>query len=963
MKRLLSAAIASALAALAVNAQTSSTTAGKNSTCLNYGVSDSGSCLCPAGFSGTDCGTPSCGGNAYEPSSNCGCSAGWAGPTCSVCSTSDACNTPLSKYVDPTSSLAMVGMNNTMTCNTGPVVYSAGHVTCKVVQPMLQAFFPGKTELTITRYLNSSSTPGGDTTMKAAKQPSGANVAWAQAWYEGKEQFYCYTSNCNQTVTGNDAAWHCLDLECHCIEGSTFCAGGQGVIAALGPVINSLGGPVDVNCQADGTCTFNQKLLSIIGPEGIPLSGCTFGECVNQYVIDQAHGINVQKSNDGLSGGVIAGLAVVGAIVLAIILVTLWGLWARRKARKAPRGSLYKAGGVGISWHDVGYQVHGHHRGIYGRFIAWFRGFGGSSSRPASPDGERGNANSGVVLQNVCGDLPAGGFCAILGPSGAGKSTLVDILAGKHKTGRVEGKVSYHSASGRRVKVGYCDQSDVLSPTATVLETLLFAAYLRLPENVPKEVKVERAHTVLRQLNLEHIANTRVGSGLQRGISGGEMRRVSIAIELVANPDVLFLDEPTSGLDSVSAARIVNLLKSLTTDPENRTTIIASIHQPSSALYHAFSQVILLSKGRQLYFGPGGNAPAFFFAEQGYACPDGYNVADHLLDIASDPPYGLRSGIGAMASVEKLEWLGSEANGDSELDLAVLNTATPTRTKCATTFLTQLSVLSSREWRNLRRDKTLFLAHFALAVVVGAFAGGLYFKVDTSIAGFQNRVGSLFFLGILIAFSSLSALYNVVEIRPLFLRERSGNFYSAQAWLLSRVIFDIVPLRLIPTIVMGVMIYFMVGLALSAARFFKFLLLLVLYSLAMVLYNFLLGALFTHHSLAILLSSLWTLFNMTFAGFFVNTGKIPAVLGWLHYLAPLHYALEGIVVNEVNSGLHITDTFSGIVIDVSAGMIMETLFGFNLGAYYRDVLVEFAFLAGFGLLLIATVFFFLKEKR
>lgn len=293
-------------------------------------------------------------------------------------------------------------------------------------------------------------------------------------------------------------------------------------------------------------------------------------------------------------------------------------------------------------------------------------------------------------------------------------------------------------------------QSDVLSPTSTVLETLIFAALLRLPENIPKTVKEERAHTVLGQLGLTDVAHTRVGSVERRGISGGEMRRVSIGIELVAAPDVLVLDEPTSGLDSVSAARLVKLLKSLTEDKDSQTTIIASIHQPSSALYHSFSQVVLLSNGRQLYFGPGGSRPAEFFASQGRPCPAGYNVADHLLEIASGSSEGLATGQTAVILPSQSSG-GSSAtsshtpeheNGGSgsktgsdhrlvdetpmqekglsypppallkderrELDLAELGDEEKKRewwprTHCATTFLTQMEVLSGREWRNLKR--------------------------------------------------------------------------------------------------------------------------------------------------------------------------------------------------------------------------------------------------------------------
>jgi hypothetical protein len=297
-----------------------------------------------------------------------------------------------------------------------------------------------------------------------------------------------------------------------------------------------------------------------------------------------------------------------------------------------------------------------------------------------------------------------------------------------------------------------------------------------------------------------------VGSVEHRGISGGEMRRVSIGVELVAAPDVLVLDEPTSGLDSVSASRLIKLLKNLS--ETEKTTIIASIHQPSSALYHSFDQVCLLAGGRQLYFGPGGNRPAEFFAQQNRPCPPGYNIADHLLEIASTSSEGLLHGVQAQLpgsaplhelsnssshsgthhstdrsdkdlvdtpGAEKNLHLGSyppptlRRNGPSdqrELNLADLGDEnahtrdkarwyTPPHTHCATTFLTQMEVLSGREWRNLKRDKTLLVAHVFFACLLGVFAGGLYYQVNLTIAGFQNRVGSLFFLGSLIAFSSL----------------------------------------------------------------------------------------------------------------------------------------------------------------------------------------------------------------
>ncbi|BEI90825.1 uncharacterized protein CcaverHIS019_0308950 [Cutaneotrichosporon cavernicola] len=909
-----------------------------------------------------------------------------------VCKSASACVSALSKFYNSSNAISSAALDTTMTCSNVPTVYSASQMSCSVNQPTLQAIFPGVAELTISRSLNSSRVPGSDRALNQAGIASGTAEAWAQLWLNGIEQFYCHATECNQTITQkstfNSSLWECTGLACTCRPGSSFCGGGQAAAQNLTGPINGLTGPLLIDC-GDGTCQFKQSFLNaLFGANGLTLSDCSFGECVEQFVINQAMGIVGHTStSDGLSGGVIAGLAVVGAIILAIILITIWGLIVRNKARKAVGDAAFekRGSGVGLAWSGVGYEVKSHGRGLYATTLSWLRGWGSPTTHAHDQeDGSGIGPNGGrIVLRDTRGDLPAGGFCCVLGPSGAGKSTLIDILAGKRKAGRVEGKVAYIHDGHQRVKVGYCDQSDVLSPTATVLETLQFAAYLRLPENIPKAVKDERALQVLHELGLEHIAQTRVGSGEHRGISGGEMRRVSIGVELVADPDVLVLDEPTSGLDSVSAARIVSLLKALA--EEHRTTIIASIHQPSSALYHSFAQVLLLANGRQLYFGPGGSVPADFFAKYGYPCPPGYNVADHLIEIATENPQGLPTGADAALSTRppidsyasdnshKAEQDGNIplktlSRMSNEFDLAQIQQASTERkwwptSHPATTFLTQLGVLATREWRMLMRDKTLLLTHVLISAIIGVFAGGLYFNVNLTIAGFQNRVGSLFFLGALISFTSLSALNNMVEMRPLFLRERSGDYYSPQAWLVSRLLFDVVPLRILPAIIVSVILYFMVGLAHNAANFFKFLLIAVEFAIVMALYNFLLPSVFTHPSVATLLSSAFLLFNLTFAGFFINISNIPPVLRWLRYLAPLGYMLEALTVNEVGSGLMIVDVLQGVPIEISAVPIMQSLFGFVEGHYYRNVLILFGWIAGFLLMLVGTVIYFLREKR
>lgn len=136
---------------------------------------------------------------------------------------------------------------------------------------------------------------------------------------------------------------------------------------------------------------------------------------------------------------------------------------------------------------------------------------------------------------------------------GAGKTTLIEVLANKNKTGYTSGSVRFPSDPSRErrpPRIGFVPQQDVLPAMLTVNEALLFAARLRLPEYVTDAEKRQRVDDVIEQLGLSHVRDSRIGgrSSLARGISGGEMRRVSIGLELVSSPDVLILDEPTSGL-------------------------------------------------------------------------------------------------------------------------------------------------------------------------------------------------------------------------------------------------------------------------------------------------------------------------------------------------------------------------------------------------------------------------------
>ncbi|KAH7436810.1 hypothetical protein KP509_05G036900 [Ceratopteris richardii] len=207
------------------------------------------------------------------------------------------------------------------------------------------------------------------------------------------------------------------------------------------------------------------------------------------------------------------------------------------------------------------------------------------------------------LLQNVSGYAEPGSLLAIMGPSGCGKSTLLNALAGRLGSSTIDsGEIL---VNGRRQRLSYGNaayvmQDDALIGTLTTYETLAYSAHLQLPDTMTVVEKEQRVHDAIREMGLQECANTPVGSWYINGLSGGQKRRLTIAIETLKKRELLFLDEPTSGLDSAAALHVTNRLLTLA---ESGRTLVVSIHQPSSEIFQLFHYLCLLSSGQTVYFG------------------------------------------------------------------------------------------------------------------------------------------------------------------------------------------------------------------------------------------------------------------------------------------------------------------------------------------------------------------------
>ncbi|OMP07525.1 ABC transporter-like protein [Corchorus olitorius] len=241
--------------------------------------------------------------------------------------------------------------------------------------------------------------------------------------------------------------------------------------------------------------------------------------------------------------------------------------------------------------------------------------------------------NRKILLDDISGEAREGEIMAILGASGSGKSTLLDALANRIDKNSLKGSVTLNGEALEsgflKVISAYVMQDDLLFPMLTVEETLMFSADFRLPRSLSKEKKKARVQALIDQLGLRNAAKTIIGDEGHRGVSGGERRRVSIGIDIIHDPILLFLDEPTSGLDSTSAYKVVKVLQRIA---QSGSIVIMSIHQPSSRILDLLDHLILLSHGQIVYNGSPTNLPCFFDGF-GHPFPEKGNPAEVALDF------------------------------------------------------------------------------------------------------------------------------------------------------------------------------------------------------------------------------------------------------------------------------------------------------------------------------------------
>ena len=459
-----------------------------------------------------------------------------------------------------------------------------------------------------------------------------------------------------------------------------------------------------------------------------------------------------------------------------------------------------------------------------------------------------------TILNKSHGCVKPGEMLLVLGRPGSGCSTLLKLLSNhrggfKSVTGDVRfGSLTSEEASNYRGQIVMNTEEELFFPTLTVGQTMDFATRLKVPFNLPngtdsaEAYQTEAKRFLMESMGISHTEDTKVGNEYVRGVSGGERKRVSIIECLATRGSVFCWDNSTRGLDASTALEWTKAIRAMT-DTLGLSTIV-TLYQAGNGIYELFDKVLVLDEGEQVYYGPRAQARPFM-EELGFICREGSNVADFLTGVTVPTERRIRDGYenrfprnkdALRQEYEKCslykDMIGEYDYPDSDIarqrtqdfkDGVAFETSKhlPKNSPLTVSFTSQVKACITRQYQIIWGDKATFVIKQVATLMQALIAGSLFYSAPDNSGGLFVKSGALFFSLLYNSLLAMSEVTDSFEGRPVLVKHKGFAMFHPAAFCIAQITADI-PVLLFQVSVFGLVVYFMVGLTMSAGAFFTY---------------------------------------------------------------------------------------------------------------------------------------------
>ncbi|KAF4971476.1 hypothetical protein FSARC_1704 [Fusarium sarcochroum] len=536
------------------------------------------------------------------------------------------------------------------------------------------------------------------------------------------------------------------------------------------------------------------------------------------------------------------------------------------------------------------------------------------------------------ILHQFCGIIRPGEMCLVLGPPGSGCSTFLKTISGETNgvyVNQENAYFNYQGISGYEMHTAhhgdaiYTAEVDVHFPQMTVGDTLTFAARARCPSNLPKGVTRDQycehlRDVVMTMYGINHTVNTKVGNEFERGVSGGEKKRVTIAEATLANAPFQCWDNSTRGLDSGNAVEFCKTLR-LQSELFGQTCVVSMYQAPQSS-YDLFDKVALLYEGRQIYFGPASKAKEYFI-DLGFECPPRQTTPDFLTSMTSSTERIPRAGCFPPRTPDEFAaaWRRSSEYKMLEADIDEYKIQHPLDGPDAQTYRSlkkstqskgqrlkspyilnysqQVQLCLWRGFKRLQADPWVTVGMLLANLVLGFIVSSLFYNMKADTGSFYTRCCVLFVSIMFNAFASALEVMTLYEQRPIVEKQSRYAFYHPSAESCASFLVDM-PYKVLNTVVFNLVFYFMTNLRREPGPFFFYLLVVFLVIMAMSgIFRSVASMSRTIYE-AEIPSAILIITFIVFTGFVIPVDYMPGWCRWINYLNPVAYGFETLVTNE-----------------------------------------------------------------